>query len=318
MSQNDNDTASTSTPQPPAPAPPSPSLLTMSTFLTNIIDCVARPSTSDSPVRILNSKHLDSSAGSPICISAIPTNESDNNFLAARSSSSTDNLATAAFPVATIEDDDITLNSLEANVRQQFEAAFATFLYKNPAFASMSHGNLTRLRSKLARESAANSRADAELKRQLQILRENKAKNELELQRELLVVTRAKAAREAELRNCIYKLRCESMAIDEEIQRVNQSGVVNGGGSNSADSTVVQSQRGGVPSSPVSPISSSIGDYAASNPLLMMPLTPDVTASVSFQAELNMTRIEYERLNIEIEGLKVLIEGTSAVGSAQD
>jgi hypothetical protein len=36
------------------------------------------------------------------------------------------------------------------------------------------------------RESAVNYRAEAELKKQLQILREDKAKTELELQRELL------------------------------------------------------------------------------------------------------------------------------------
>lgn len=118
-------------------------------------------------------------------------------------------------------------------------------------------------------------------------------------------MTRAKAAREAELKNCIWKLRCESMVIDEEIKRVKSGGK----GVRGVDSTssAVSPTLQHVPASPNSPISSS--DYATSNPLLMVPLTPDITASDSFQAELNKTRIEYERLNREIEGLKVLIEG---------
>jgi hypothetical protein len=42
----------------------------------------------------------------------------------------------------------------------------------------------------------------------------------------------------------------------------------------------------------------------------MMPLSLDITTSDSFQAELNKTRIEYERLNREMERLKEMIEGS--------
>lgn len=220
-----------------------------------------------------------------------------------------DGVATAVFPVTTAEaiddEDDNTLSSMDQNVRQQFEAAFATFLYKNPAFTSMSHGNLTRLRSKLAKESARNSKAEAELRRQLAMLKENKQKTELELQRELLVVTRAKAAREAELKNLIWKVRCESMAVDEELRKVK-----------SGNKSPITLQPQVSPVTPLSPGNMSCTsmhseyDFAASNPPLMMPLSLDITTSDSFQAELNKTRIEYERLNREMERLKEMIEGS--------
>lgn len=192
------------------------------------------------------------------------------------------------------DEDDHTLSSLDAGVRQQFEAAFATFLYKNPAFTSMSHQNLTRLRSKLARESQRNSAAEAELRSQLKELQENKAKTELELQRELLAVTKAKAAREAELKNMIWKTRVEGMAVDEEIRRVKNGG------------DKITSEDGDIVS-PAVPVSPSESEYA-SNPMLMMP--PEIMASDSFQIELNKARIEYERMNRQIEELTRLIENS--------
>lgn len=304
---------------PPAPAlspsAPSTPILSMSTFITNIIDCVARPSTSDSPVRLIKAKSLDNNVGgSPTCVSA-STDGSDNNSLLARTSTSMDGVATAVFPVSTAEAvdndedylavDDNTLSSLDNNIRQQFEAAFATFLYKNPAFTTMSHANLTRLRSKLAKESARNSRAESELRQQLAMLKENKRRTELELQRELLVVTRAKAAREAELRNQIWKVRLESMALDEEARRVKN------------DSTYVRASPGAFM---LCQEQGQIGtshqnmNYAdchySSNPLLSMHLYPEITASDSFQAELNKSRNEYERLSREMERLKEIIEGS--------
>ena len=210
------------------------------------------------------------------------------------------------------DDDDNTLSSMDQHVRQQFEAAFATFLYKNPSFTNMSLGNLTKLRSKLAKEAAKNSKAETELRRQLDMLKGNKQKTELELKRELLVVTRAKAAREAELRNTIWKVRLEGMAVEEEIRRVKS-----GKPQTPVASKEALREAQVAPVSPISPggmsyTSASVSefDYAASNPLLMMPLSPDITHSESFQAELNKTRIEYERLSREMEQLKELIEMT--------
>ncbi|KAL3795372.1 hypothetical protein HJC23_009545 [Cyclotella cryptica] len=298
-----------STQSPPAPAAP---IVSMSTFITNIIDCVARPSTSDSPVRLLKAKSLDNNGGgSPTCVSA-SIDASENNSLVARSSTSMDGVATAVFPVSTAEAvdneddylvaDDNTLSSLDNNIRQQFEAAFATFLYKNPAFTSMSHANLTRLRSKLAKESARNARAESELRQQLAMLKENKRRTELDLQRELLVVTRAKAAREAELRNQIWKVRLESMAVDEEARRIkNDPSYVRG----SSGKLQQQGQLG---------ISHGVTNYGdcdfSSNALLSMNLYPEITDSDSFQAELNRSRIEYERLSGEIERLKEMMQGS--------
>jgi hypothetical protein len=287
----------------------------MSTFITNIIDCVARPSTSDSPVRLLKAKSLDNvGGGSPTCVSA-STDGSDNNSLLARTSTSMDGVATAVFPVSTAEavdndedylaSDDNTLSSLDNNIRQQFEAAFATFLYKNPAFTSMSHANLTRLRSKLAKESARNARAESELRQQLDMLKENKRRTELELQRELLVVTRAKAAREAELRNQIWKVRLESMTLDEEMRRVkNDSSYVRG----SPGAAFMPPQEQGLVGTSHENVNYADCHYS-SDPLLSMHLYPEITACDSFQAELNKSRNEYERISREVERLKEIIEG---------
>lgn len=214
-----------------------------------------------------------------------------------------DGVATAVFPVSTAEPlddlDDTTLSSMDNHVRQRFEAAFATFLYKNPAFTTMSHGNLTRMRAKLAKESARNARAESELRGQLEMLKESKRRTELELQRELLVVTRAKAAREAELRNMIWKVRLESMAMDEEVRRIKQGG---------------DGEGNVVPPSPKPQIGLSMNyaDEYASNPLLYVQLNSEIIQSDSFQAELNRTRIEYERLNGEMERLKEMIEESEA------
>lgn len=119
------------------------------------------------------------------------------------------------------------------------------------------------------------------------------------------MVTRAKAAREAELRNQIWKVRLESMALDEEARRVKN------------DSTYVRASPGAFM---LCQEQGQIGtshqnmNYAdchySSNPLLSMHLYPEITASDSFQAELNKSRNEYERLSREMERLKEIIEGS--------
>jgi hypothetical protein len=88
-------------------------------------------------------------------------------------------------------------------------------------------------------------------------------------------MTRAKAAREAELKNCIWKLRCESMAIDEEIKKFKSGGRGVRGHVDStslAVSPTLPLLR--VPAITKLPISISISssDYAKSNPPLMVQL----------------------------------------------
>ncbi|KAL7468750.1 hypothetical protein ACHAXS_008980 [Conticribra weissflogii] len=218
----------------------------MSSLISGIIDCVARPSTSDSPVRVVR-KNTSKTTDSPKSVldpHILAPADSESTATASQQGSvynashpTVPGEATAVFPVSTAEavilipsendaeseeaGDDFTTSSTSVDnaIRQQFEAAFATFLYKNPAFTTMSHANLSRVRSKLLKESAKNARAEAELRKQLSELRERKRKTELELQRELLVVTRAKAAREAELRHKIWKMRQASMSLDETIKK---------------------------------------------------------------------------------------------------
>ncbi|KAL9187849.1 hypothetical protein ACHAXT_006227 [Thalassiosira profunda] len=235
----------------------------MDSFFSGIIDCVARPSTSDTPVRVLRK----SPSESPKCISStdaaddLPLSsqsvatdtDSDTASLQAppehvRSVSSAASLSRLIVPVSSVltaegiilgndrlcgtcgdcaacydapADDDaasaISAESIDDGIRRQFEAAFATFLYKNPSFTSMSHTTLQKLRSKLLKESARNVKAEAELRYQLADLREAKRDRELELQRELLVVTRAKAAREAELILRIQKTRRASMLLEGQL-----------------------------------------------------------------------------------------------------
>lgn len=116
------------------------------------------------------------------------------------------------------DDGTIASESIDNSVIRQFEAAFATFLYKNPAFNSMSHTTLRKLRSKLLKESAKNIKVEAELRKQLAHLRDAKRNRELELQRELLVVTRAKAAREADLLVQIQRTRQSSMNLERTMR----------------------------------------------------------------------------------------------------
>jgi len=249
----------------------------MDSLISGIIDCVARPSTTDSPIRVIRK----SASESPKCISSDPglitSMESAHTLGVAYSDSESSSSNAVPFPpnhmdgapsspsfsrlilngeptpinsVLTAEGivmgdernficgscgdcatgcyenngmgDDGTTTSFESidnTVIRQFEAAFATFLYKNPAFTSMSHTTVQKLRSKLLRESAKNIRSENELRRQLEEIRQAKRNREMELQRELLVVTRAKAARESELLINIHKTRHSSMKLDQQMKK---------------------------------------------------------------------------------------------------
>ncbi|KAL7436723.1 hypothetical protein ACHAXH_007379 [Discostella pseudostelligera] len=247
----------------------------METLISGIIDYVARPSTTDSPVRVIRK----TSSESPTCVSdedevevglaspdsvaqltpADSDSESSYHTLVdppvhVRSVSSTSLLSRLSIPatmtpfnnVLTAEGiitgycgrscgdctscydnigDPGTISSenIDAAAVRQFEAAFATFLYKHPAFTSMSHTRLQKLRTKLLRESAKNMKAEKELQKQLAELREAKFNRELELQQELLAVTRAKTAREAEMICLIEKTKRSSMMMDDHVVATNNS-----------------------------------------------------------------------------------------------
>eukprot|EP01082_Thalassiosira_pseudonana_P013216 g12170.t1 g12170 contig6:1365910-1366821(-) len=302
----------------------------MSSFISGIIDCVARPSTSDSPVRIL--KKAPKSDSPTSVAHALPSSDSDSTVgstpLAAVPSTSsfisssrfiTPVEATAVYPVSIPESvitipngnddddcDDISSNSADQAIRQQFESAFATFLYKNPAFTSMSHTNLTKLRSKISKETANNARVEAELSRQLETIRESKRRTELELQRELLIVTRAKAAREFELRNKIRKARQVSMSLDEKIQLL--KGRIDGGENDSP------SRMSGSSLQPPPAMSScdSIGGGGMYNCSDLFPNTMS-TESGTFQSDLHQSRMQYAHLLAEMHKLKVKIAETGSL-----
>jgi hypothetical protein len=243
----------------------------METLISGIIDYVARPSTTDSPVRVIRK----TSSESPTCVSAEvevgltspdsvaqlspvdSDSESSHHNLVdppvnVRSLSSSSLLSRLSIPAAVTpfnsvltaegiitgycgttcgdcaacydgvgDAGTITSESIDAASVRQFEAAFAAFLYKHPAFTSMSHTRLQKLRTKLLRESAKNMKVERELQKQLAELREAKFNRELELQQELLAVTRAKTAREAEMICLIEKTRRSSMLMDNPVVATN-------------------------------------------------------------------------------------------------
>ena len=254
----------------------------LKSFINGIIDCVALPSTSDTPVQFIR-KSPSASDCSPTCVSAEPADlpvtgsvnsaaESDsdstaipsppdmNNDVRGVSSASSSMMSRWMMPGYTaapmissvltaegiIMDDDKSLiwgscgdcttpfhdaiggdyvdsedMLIDNAVVRQFEAAFATFLYKNPAFTTMSHTTIQKLRTRLLKESAENVKMEKELQKQLEDIRDAKRNSELELQRELLVVTMAKASREAELQIQIQKTRQSCMMLDQQLNEEN-------------------------------------------------------------------------------------------------
>ena len=190
---------------------------------------------------------------------------------------------------------------IDAHVVRQFEVAFSTFLYKNPAFTSMSHTTLQKLRARLLKESARNIKVENELRQQLADLRMAKREKELNLQRELLVVTRAKAARESELLIQIEKKRraCTLM-FDINNTKALLSGA-NGGGDNASSSSL----------SHASSSTAVAGGVEIQNPL-MSPTTPTDIVSGSdsfeeFQREIQKNKMEQAHIMAEIENLKLQI-----------
>ncbi|KAL3786630.1 hypothetical protein ACHAW5_003334 [Stephanodiscus triporus] len=310
----------------------------MDTFISGIIDCVARPSTTDSPVRVV--RKSKSASESPTCVSVdtdLVSNQSAENLCAIESETETYPRTFLASPnsvrggsssllshfmvpdvmhnssVLTAEgiidcgdlnacydmgDDYLpakSSESIETSVVRQFESAFATFLYKNPAFSSMSYMTLQKLRAKLLKESAKNIKVENELRKQLSDLRDSKRERELELQRELLVVTRAKAAREADLRIRIEKTRRASMMIDN-----------------------VKLANGDSPSSSYA-ASTCNSPKSESHAAYLSPSSPPAIAhSASFEElkkEMTKNKMEQAHILAEIEQIKMKIAEESVAGT---
>ena len=340
----------------------------MDSLLSGIIDCVARPSTTDTPVRVIRK----TASESPTCVSTTPgqtSSDSDLGYLGSNCNAEVDeeeatstthddneseeststasnsrtflgveqqvptNLALPdgetyipinsvlttegiimggdrAFCGATCgiadmtscyndvvntgcvgtsttnndddddEERDIVSNPIDANITRQFDSAFATFLYKNPAFTSMSHTTIQKLRARLLKESARNIQIESELRTQLNELRQAKLDKELVLQRELLIVTKAKAAREAELLIQIEKKR-RACALMSTIGRADES---------SLDEVERQYQT----------MSST-----------MPTISTDLTRSHSFdefQLEIQKNKIEQAHILAEISKLQIVID----------
>lgn len=198
---------------------------------------------------------------------------------------------------------------VDAAVVRQFEVAFATFLYKNPAFTSMSHTTLQKLRAKLLRESAKNMKVEAELRRQLADMRDAKRNRELELQRELVVVTRAKAAREAGLIVQIQKTRRSSMMLDQNLKE-------------NGDSSPTTATPDSPPGSPGG-ISSWLfgfgsGDSSQSPANTATGSAPAINASESFEEfrkEIGRNKMEQAHILAEMEKIKMQIALESVNGT---
>ncbi|KAL3810105.1 hypothetical protein ACHAXA_008605 [Cyclostephanos tholiformis] len=305
----------------------------MDTFISGIIDYVARPSTTDSPVRVVRKSKsasesptsvsaLDADVGlesteiegtESLCATGSEVESSPRTYLACPTSVHADSLNLLSHfkvpdvmhnnSVLTAEGiiscgdfnacydvsgDDIAAKSsesIETSVMRQFESAFATFLYKNPAFSSMSYMTLQKLRTKLLKESAKNIKVENELRKQLSELRHSKLERELELQRELVVVARAKATREAELQNLIEKTRRASMMMDSVILA-----------------------NGKTTSSPTE----SSGDSSSPS------LPPAIVRSLSFEAltkEMHKNKIEQAHILADMERIKMKIAEDSVNGA---
>jgi len=212
----------------------------MSIFINGIIDCIALPSTSDTPVRVLRKRTnsgtssstevtepkspLDASGHSSVS-SVIPNAiDSDVGILPIKSvltaegiiDDNDDDVAPTPEVDDEIEEDSLAFGmsssrsyrSIDDSTSKIFEEAFADFLWKNPAYSSMSYTTLTRLREKLLVQSARNVKVEEKLRLELEKMKENNRRTELMLQKELLGESKnTKSIREAELLKHIQESR---------------------------------------------------------------------------------------------------------------
>lgn len=209
----------------------------MRSFISGIIDCVALPSTSDTPVRVLRKCNSDNACCTEATESNSPLDASDHSsassvFPNPIESEVVPSPITSVLTAEGIIDDDDTRHDVDDDVDEEeedflgssigscrshrsiddgtariFEEAFAEFLWSNPAFSSMSYMTLTRLRERLYRQSAKNVKVEAELRMQLEKLKESNRRTELMLQRELSAGSNLKSLREVELLKHIQESR---------------------------------------------------------------------------------------------------------------
>ena len=214
----------------------------MKSFLSDIIDCIALPSTSDRPVRVLrkssSSGHSSSTeaeqvtpldASSHSSVSSVLPNayEQDINIIPIQSVLTAEGIIDDsdcnAGPIHNVENEDDSLvfgmsscrslksiRSIDDGTVKVFEEAFTEFLGNNPAYSSMSYTTLTKLREKLLVQSDKNAKAEAELRMQLEKLKEDNRRTELMLQKEMLGESITKSSREAELLKHIQESRDDS------------------------------------------------------------------------------------------------------------
>lgn len=285
----------------------------MNSFLSNIIDCVALPSTSDTPVRILRKCYSGSSAS--VCVeplssdgsavSSVLPNQQENELGQAPEIKvvlTADGIIDVDDCVGPSIDDendgdnndddgynvlDCSLSSFRSSrsfddgTQKQFEEAFASFLYNNPAYSSMSYTTLTRLRQKLFTESERNVKKEAELRMQLEQLKESNRKTELELmiQNELLAASTIKSSKEAELLKRIQESRDDKA----DVGRYRSSPML---------------------MSPADRVSPSYVGYSALETLYQPPLTSWPREEENYQAGMRKSKMEQAHIIAQMEKIK--------------
>jgi len=276
----------------------------MNSFLSNIIDCVALPSTSDTPVRILRKCYSGSSAS--VCaeplssndsaVSSVMPNQQENELgqapeiKAVLTADGIIDVDDGVGPSIDDEDDggnvlDCSLNSFRSSrsiddgTQKQFEEAFASFLYKNPAYSKMSYTTLTRLRQKLFTESERNLKKEAELRMQLEQLKESNRRTELLIQNELLTASTIKSSKEAELLKRIQESRDDKA----DVGRYRSSSLL---------------------TSPADRVSPSYVGYSALETHYQPPITSWPCEEENYQAGMRKSKMEQAHIIAQMEKIK--------------
>lgn len=278
----------------------------MNSFLSNIIDCVALPSTSDTPVRILRKCYSGSSAS--VCAEPLSSDDSavssvQNELGQApeiKAVLTADGIIYVGDCVGPSFDDendgdnndddgdnvlDCSLSSfrlsrsIDDGTQKQFEEAFASFLYNNPAYSTMSYTTLTRLRQKLFTESERNVKKEAELRMQLEQLKESNRMTELMIQNELLAASTIKSSKEAELLKRIQESRDDKA----DVGRYRSSPML---------------------MSPADRVSPSYVGYSALETLYQPPLTSWPCEEENYQAGMRKSKMEQAHIIAQMEKIK--------------
>jgi hypothetical protein len=277
----------------------------MNSFLSNIIDCVALPSTSDTPVRILRKCYSGSSAS--VCaeplssddsaVSSVPPNQQENELdlvpeikavLTADGIIYVDDGVGRSIDAESDDFDNVldcslssfrSSRSIDDGTQKQFEEAFASFLYKNPAYSKMSYTTLTRLRQKLFTESERNLKKEAELRMQLEQLKESNRRTELLIQNELLTASTIKSSKEAELLKRIQESRDDKA----DVGRYRSSSLL---------------------TSPADRVSPSYVGYSALETHYQPPITSWPCEEENYQAGMRKSKMEQAHIIAQMEKIK--------------